>query len=229
MNLFIEMLKENGFERTGLPLSSPLVVHAVAGAGKTTLIRKYLASNPNSLAFTHGIPDRRNLENRYLREFDSPVPGFFCILDEYPGGEYKEKWDVLIADPLQHENEPMSPHFIKATSHRFGKNTEDLLTGLGFNLIGLKESDRVNISHIFGGPILGEVIALEPAARHLLLDHGLKPHCPRSVLGQEFTEVTVVSFKPLSQFKDSADLYIALTRHSETLHVRTTGIPHPTP
>lgn len=224
MNLFTNLLVENGFERTGEPLSQPLVVHAVAGAGKTSLIRRYLSLNPNSLAFTHGVPDRRNLSNRYIRPFDEPVPGYFCILDEYCADEYKDKWDVLIADPLQHNNEPLQPHYIKNQSHRLGRGTQELLAGLGIDLIGLNEEEEISVTHVLEGAIKGTVIALEPAARHLLIDHGLVPLCPKKVVGAEFPETTVVSIKPLRDVQDTASLYVALTRHTKRLNVRTTGL-----
>lgn len=229
MNRFIELLVESGFERTGETLSQPLVVHAVAGAGKTSLVRQYLSLNPNSLAFTHGVPDKRNLQNRFIRPYDDPVPGYFCILDEYSADDYTERWDVLIADPLQHKNEPLVPHYIKRTSHRLGRGTQEILAGLGVHLEGLNEEEEVSVTHILEGEIRGTVIALDPAAKHLLLDHGVKPLCPSKTLGAEFPETTVVSFKPLQDFTDISELYIALTRHTRRLNVRTTGLPHRTP
>ena len=37
-------------------------------------------------------------------------------------------------------------------------------------------------------------------------------------------ETTVVSIKPLRDVQDTASLYVALTRHTKRLNVRTTGL-----
>ena len=61
MNHFINLLLTKGFVRTNEPLESTLVVHAVAGAGKSTLIRQFLSEHPNARAYTHGIQIRPTL------------------------------------------------------------------------------------------------------------------------------------------------------------------------
>lgn len=227
MNHFINLLLTKGFVRTNEPLESTLVVHAVAGAGKSTLIRQFLSEHPNARAYTHGIPDPPNLTGRCIQPFKTPSPEHFNILDEYCAEPITATWDVLIADPLQHKNLPRRPHYIKATSHRLGPDTCALLREVGIEVTPRESADKVVSSGIFEKPLYGEIISLDRPTLDLLRAHNLNPKCPQEVLGQEFPVVTVVSSIPLSQVRLKYQVYIALTRHLEELHVRAPANPHP--
>lgn len=220
MNSFIDFLVAEGFTRTNAPISGALVVHAVAGAGKSTLIRKYIQHNPNARAFTHGIPDPPNITSRFIQPFQSPVPGAFNILDEYCAAPLTGDWDVLLADPLQHRNGGLVPHYIKECSHRLGPQTCSLLRSLGIHITSTKTEDTVNRSGLFDGPIYGQPLALDSQAGALLASHGIVAPCPTGVLGREFPIVTVVSTIPLKSVKFKHALYGALSRHINELHVR---------
>lgn len=67
MDRLIDLLTANGYSRTDHPISKPLVIHAVAGAGKTTLIRQFLKENPAINAQTLGTPDKPNLSRKMIR------------------------------------------------------------------------------------------------------------------------------------------------------------------
>ncbi|AUG45969.1 TGB1 [Babaco mosaic virus] len=226
MNHFIEVLTAQGFVRTNEPISEPLVVHAVAGAGKSSLVRQYISENPNSRAFTHGVPDPPNLTGRFIRPFRGPIEGCFNILDEYSAEPIVGNWQVLIADPLQHKPQALTPHYIKETSHRLGSNTCALLTSLGIRVNSTRTDDFVDYSGIFDKPLFGEVIALDRPTLDLLESHGILPHCAQKVLGQEFHTTTVLSSVPLNLVREKHLLYIALTRHKHKLHVRAPALTH---
>nr|BAU45630.1 triple gene block protein1 [Alternanthera mosaic virus] len=225
MNHFINLLIEEGYVRTNEILSDVLVVHAVAGAGKSTLIRKFIHQHPQARAYTHGVPDPPNLEGRFIQPFKTPDPSHFNILDEYCAEPLTGAWSVLIADPLQHRAQALRPHYIKKESHRLGAATCRLLTQVGLEVHSHREEDEVDYKGVFEGPLYGTVIALDATVRALLLKHGVHPLCPAEVLGSEFEETTVVSELPLSQIKFKHALYIALTRHRRILHVRAPPLP----
>lgn len=230
MNLFIEHLKEAGFSRTNIPLDKPrpLVVHAVAGAGKSTLIRKYLLANPNSRAFTHGVPDPPNILNTYIHSYRSPTPDCFNILDEYPNHPVEGNWDVLIADPLQAKLPALRPHYVLTESYRLSKPVTDLLSTLGFQLSSRGfTSTQVFCKPLLGSSIHGKVLHLDAAARTTLSAHHCPSTCPTEVLGQEFEVVSVVSNIPLREVLPRSKLYIALSRATKELHVLSPDYSHP--
>lgn len=223
MNSLINLLEESGYSRTPVPLTTPLVVHAVAGAGKSSLIRSFLSGNPNARAFTTGVPDTRNLLGASIQAFDPNPPSHtFNILDEYPQGAGKGSFQALFADPLQHSNisSIRQPHFIKTTSHRLGPSTAELLTQLGFTVEGLGTAQVVSSEPIFGSTIKGQVIALDDLIADYLSAHRCPFKRPLQTLGAEFPVVTVLSSVPLREVCCKEHLYVALSRHTSELHVR---------
>ena len=92
MDTLISLLTANGYSRTDLPISKPLVVHAVAGAGKTTLIREFLKLHPSVNAQTLGTPDKPNLSRKMIRQYSMPKANHFNILDEYCAQPLKGSW-----------------------------------------------------------------------------------------------------------------------------------------
>ena len=99
MEHLIALLTANGYTRTDSPLSKPLVVHAVAGAGKTTLIRDFLRTHSMTNAQTLGTPDKPNLTRKMIRQYSMPRANHFNILDEYCAQPLKGSWDAVFADP----------------------------------------------------------------------------------------------------------------------------------
>ena len=223
MDSFVNLLTELGFVRTNTPLSRPLVVHAVAGAGKSSLIRRHLESNPNAVAQTWSRPDHPNLLQRYIRPYVGATPGAFNILDEYPAQPLQGDWDVVIADPLQYGKYTIPPHYVKSITHRFGKATTSFLQEQGFLVHPADDcvEDSCTTAGIFDGPLQGHIIAVDHAAKSLVEAHGVQATCPKSDLGLQYDVVTAVSTRPLSEIPDRHNLYIALTRHKIHLHVLT--------
>lgn len=226
MDRLIPLLTANGYTRTDLPLSKPAVIHAVAGAGKTTVIREFLATNSNVNAVTHGTPDKPNLSRKMIKAYSLPKANHFNILDEYCAQPLKGSWDAVFADPLQHPDFAVEPHFIKETSHRLGSATCDLISSLGIMIYPAGEEQVVQRLGVFEGQLFGTVIALDPTIQDLARRHGVPTVCPRSTIGLQFPVVTVLSSLPLEEVGDNTELYIALTRHTKELHVRCPPAPH---
>lgn len=227
MNHFINCLVAEGFVRTNEPLTDQLVVHAVAGCGKSTLIRKFLEEQPQARAYTHGKPDPPNLEGRFIQAFRSPNPEHFNILDEYCKEPITARFQVLIADPLQYRACHLRPHYTNHKSHRLGPATCKLISECGIRIESHREDqDLVTHGGIFGSPLLGQVIALDRPSSDLLKAHGVQALCPIETVGQEYPVVTVVSSKPLRSVSFKDQLYIALSRHTEELHVLSPELSH---
>ncbi|BAA03051.1 triple gene block protein 1 [Papaya mosaic virus] len=229
MNHFINLLVAEGFVRTNEPLTDQLVVHSVAGSGKSTLIRKFLEEQPLARAYTHCRADPPNLEGRFIQPFKGPCPDHFNILDEYCKEPISAKFQVLIADPLQYRTQHLRPHYVNHKSHRLGPETCKLLSSLGIKVEShRRDRDVVTLSGIFGSPILGQAIALDRSASDLLRAHGIQALCPIESIGQEYPVVTVVSSEPLRNVRFKDQVYIALSRHTEQLHVLSPEFPHTT-
>lgn len=228
MDILTSLLTANGYNRTDHPLSKPLVVHAVAGAGKTSLIREFMKVHPAVNAQTHGTPDKPNLSRKMIRQYSIPKANHFNILDEYCALPVKGSWDAVFADPLQHPDHALEPHFIKETSHRLGAQTCKLISDLGILIYPGAEDQPVVRKGVFEGELFGTVIALDQQIHDLAQRHGVRTFCPQATIGQQYPVVTVLSSNPLESVEDSTALYIALTRHTKELHVRCPPPPYPT-
>lgn len=227
MNTFTNSLLAEGFTRTQRPLSEPIVVHAVAGAGKSTLIRKLLKQSDEFRAHTHGPPDPKTLDCTSILPFTSnPPQHLFNILDEYPLASPKG-YKALFADILQHRNNHLPPHFIKFTSHRLAPSTTQFIADhLGIPIQGEGSAELTSVQPVLGSPLYGTIISLTPETSSLLTSHKAQFFCPDQVLGQEFEVVTVLSAIPIRHLKDHSGAYIALTRHTKELHVRSPDPPY---
>ena len=191
METLTALLIANGYTRTDLPISKPLVIHAVAGAGKTTLIRQFLHQHSATNAQTLGTPDKPNLSRKMIRQFSMPKANHFNILDEYCAQPLKGSWDAVFADPLQHPDYALEPHFIKETSHRLGPSTCELISSLGILIYPDSEDQVVTRKGVFESELFGVVIALDEAIFQLASRHGLKPLCPKATTGFSFAKYTV--------------------------------------
>lgn len=226
MNHFINCLVAEGFVRTNEALTDSLVVHAVAGCGKSTLVRRFLEEQPLARAYTHGKPDPPNLEGRFIQAFRTPNPDHFNILDEYCKEPLSGKFQVLIADPLQYRTCPLRPHYVNHKSHRLGPETCRLLTKCGIRIESHRlDKDLVKRGGVFGSPLFGQVIALDRPSSDLLKAHGVRALCPVETIGQEYPVVTVVSSEPIENIRFKDQVYIALSRHTQELHVLAPELP----
>nr|AMY62719.1 triple gene block protein 1 [Plantago asiatica mosaic virus] len=229
MDVILSTLTSNNFQRTNTPISKPLVVHAVAGAGKTTLIQNLLPNHPNLSAQTAGTPQSPNLTGAYIRILTGLEVNKLNLLDEYAALQpLKGSWDVVLADPLQHPGLALRPHFVKSISHRLCPETTKLISKLICPCTSSRsDSSIIQFSGLFEGPLLGTIIALDSTTQNLLQAHRAPFLCPTTALGLEFDTVTVVSARPLEEIQDKVGLYISLSRHRTQLHVRS-PLPHPT-
>nr|BDX36216.1 triple gene block protein 1 [Plantago asiatica mosaic virus]BDX36221.1 triple gene block protein 1 [Plantago asiatica mosaic virus] len=229
MDIVISALTANNFQRTNIPISKPLVVHAVAGAGKTTLIQNLLPEHPNLSAQTAGSPQAPNLTGAFIRKLTCPESNKINLLDEYAALQpLKGSWDVVLADPLQHPGLALRPHFVKSVSHRLCPETTKLISKLICPCTSSRsEASQIEFSGLFDGPLRGTIIALDQVAHDLLTAHGAPFLCPSAALGLEFDTVTVVASQPLEAIQDKVGLYISLSRHRQQLYVRSPP-PHPT-
>nr|ANH10861.1 triple gene block gene protein 1 [Opuntia virus X]ATU47237.1 TGB protein 1 [Opuntia virus X] len=228
MENLVAMLTANDYTRTDRAFSKPLIVHAVAGAGKTSLIRRFMKENAQVSAQTHGTPDPPNLTRKMITKVTAPKSNHFNILDEYCAFPLKGSWDACFADPLQHPDFAQEPHFIKETTHRFGPETCELIKSLGIPICPLGPSQVLTIKGLFEGEIFGKVICLDSDIAALACRHRIPISQPKQTIGLEFPTVTVLSSLPLSQVEDVTGAYISLTRHTKELHVRAPPETHST-
>lgn len=203
----------SAYTRTSQPISSPLVVHAVAGSGKTSIVREILHSAPSQVAVTYGTPDPVNLSGHSI---GLPKPGA-DIVDEYLAAPDLTGAKLVLADPLQHKREPLRAHFVSRNTKRFGKETCELLQSLGVDIVSELE-DTVLFADAYSVDPEGVIIALGQDAVQLLEDHHAEFLRPCQVLGSTYDVVTVLTDAPLEE-QDFTDRYIACSRHRTKLLV----------
>ncbi|QYF50227.1 MAG: putative triple gene block protein 1 [Beijing sediment alphaflexivirus] len=201
------------YQRTGVPLECPIVVHAVAGAGKTTIVRDILRAKPETTAITYGRPDPPNIAGVRIRG----PSGDANIVDEYPAADLTQHPSVqlLLADPLQHAGNVKPAHYISTVTHRFGTDTCELLRQLDIDIESDREDQVIQDSAYALDPI-GTIIALGKGSEALLRAHHLEYFRPCQVLGATFDTVTVITDRDLAE-QDPVSRYVALTRHRNKL------------
>jgi hypothetical protein len=223
-------LLTNGYHRTDEPRApgTPIVVHAVAGAGKTTFLRSLLTFRDVEV-FTAGTHDPPCLTGKHIRCARAPLPGAFNILDEYPAWPtYRtEPWHALFADNLQHSQPSLRAHFTCDLTYRFGEATAAALRLLGFSIrtrLPAHACAGLSWANIFEGYIYGQVITLDAAAHHLALSHGLNPITAEAARGLEFDVTTVLTTaEHVHDLPWKALVYVALTRHRRHCHLRSSA------
>ncbi|KAB1721163.1 TGBp1 family protein [Klebsiella pneumoniae] len=231
MDIVVGLIVEAGFKRTSVSLdfAKPVVVHAVAGAGKTRLIKEILEKVPEAVAYTFGTPDSATLTGRRVQGIKERVAkktGQLEIIDEYLAAkEQLVGANFLFADPQQYEQIAQEAHLIKAETHRFGKQTASLLCSLNFTCIS-QRVDTINIENIWKAKLRGQVIAWEPTVCRLLTNHS-QPHAhPQEVIGHTYEEVTIVTSDLYSAAHPRHLIYIALTRHRYRLTIASAKETH---
>ncbi|ABV58372.1 triple gene block protein 1 [Peach chlorotic mottle virus] len=221
MDTVVSLLFEYGFERTSVPIEDKLIVHAVPGSGKTTLIREALNRNLGIEAFSFGEPDLPNIWGRYIKKAISGQKGTgsFCILDEYLSGEFGTGFDCFFSDPHQNSGDCAPAHFVGRSSQRFGRNTAGLLQSLGYSVNSAKD-DELIFENVFRAELEGAVICVEKNVEDFLRWNHCEYRLPCQVRGSTFEVVTFIHELPLDQLV-GPDLYIALTRHSKKIQILT--------
>ncbi|QCY52825.1 triple gene block protein 1 [Euonymus yellow mottle associated virus] len=228
MDKFVSLLTEFEFQRTREPISSdrPLVIHGVAGCGKSTLVLKFLRLEPSASAFTSAKESARNLLGRQIEPITSlpaEIPNDrILLLDEYPKANLRDPWNlksfqVLLCDPLQFQEQVLPAHYISNVSKRFGKNTCDLLKAKLDITCSSSRFDSVTEASCYEVDPEGHVIGLDTDICHLARQHSLSTDDPTNCLGQTYPTVTVLSCEASLKHVPQHLAYIALTRHRTKL------------
>nr|WDY35309.1 triple gene block protein 1 [Garlic yellow mosaic-associated virus] len=220
MNKLLELLTEFEFIRTNIPISKPLVVHAVPGAGKTTLLRKFLSTCSSAEVITSGVGDKPNLlGKRIVHGSKFSTEGSFRIFDEYITSESIPDCEALFSDPIQNNKEGLPAHYIKKKSLRVPKAICDWLQTLGFEIESEVEGE-LSFEEFFGPDPVGKTVAFETDVLELLRKHNCDFSLPCEIRGLEFDTVTLFTEKDCSELS-GFELYIAATRAKKRLIVRT--------
>lgn len=222
MDLLVELLIKYSFTRINSKLSSPIVVHCVPGAGKTSLIRELIKSDSRFVAYTAGLEDEPHLSGRWIRKFDGTVDeGKFVILDEYtlltelPSGLF-----AVFGDPIQsNTNVVRSADFTCNRSRRFGRCTALFLRGLGFDVVA-EGVDEVVVANIYSVDPIEQVVYFEQEVGCLLRAHLVNCKHYSEILGQTFEKVTFVTGESNLRANRVA-AYQCMTRHCKKLLILT--------
>lgn len=218
-------LIRNNFVRTNTPTSLPIVIHGVPGSGKSSIIKRLIASNKFQ-AFTLGAPYGQNLEHAGVPTFGTdiakPATATTLILDEYQLGDANvvSNFSVLFGDPFQGTFR-LPAHYTNATSFRVPRPVCDWLSRCSFSIRGTKPGKLTSqppfVKGRHGSPVQGQAIHLGEISKALLHSHGICSRHPRELRGLEFNTVTLVYHS--SEKLDRADFYVAATRALEHLIV----------
>nr|WMX59020.1 triple gene block protein 1 [Desert rose mottle virus] len=214
-NLVITELTRLQLTRTSRPLSKPIIIHLVAGAGKTTIIRKLLTIHHTIRAFTCGTPDPPSLTGTHILPWKSERPGTTTLLDEYPLATDYQVADFCFADPIQHNITEPYPHFTSNFTHRVPEPICNHLRSLTFDIHSTK-AGSLTFENIFQGEPIGTIIAWEPEIIRLLNSHQADYLRPCQALGLQFDTVTVITLEP----KPTHLYYIACTRSLNKLIIK---------
>lgn len=219
MNNSVEKLKrlieESGFTATSNKIVDVIVIHGVAGCGKSTLTKE-LAKDNNFNIVNALSNEEFNLEGQFIKRELITFNDKINVLDEYLSVDCQEGFQVLLADPFQYEKAPLLANYIKKVSHRFKKELLPVLSEIGIEIEAEKEGLKITKGSAYEIEPKGKVITTEEQVAKYVLSHGINICYPNCVQGQEFDIVTFYHCKDLKELKRS-ELYVALTRVREEL------------
>lgn len=219
MNSSVEKLKQlierSGFTATSNEIFDVIVIHGVAGCGKSTLTKE-LAKDKNFNIVNALSNEEFNLEGQYIRRDLTTFSDKINVLDEYLSVNCQEGFQVLLADPFQYERVPLLANYVKKVSHRFKKELLPILLEVGIEIEAEKEGLVITRGSAYEIEPKGKVITTEQQVAEYVSEHGLDVCYPNCVQGQEFDVVTFYHCKELKELKRS-ELYVALTRVREEL------------
>lgn len=221
MNKSVEKLKNlieaNGFTATGNNIADKIVIHGVAGCGKSTLT-KALAKDENYNVVNILSKEEFDLAGSCIKREIVTFDNKINVLDEYLSVDCHDGFQVLLADPFQYKKIPYSANYIKKKSHRFKKELIPLLLEIGIEAEAEEEGLCIIKGSAYEEEPKGRIISIEEEVVEYVSKHGLNVCYPSCVQGQEFEIVTLYHSKELRELERS-ELYIALTRVKNELRI----------
>ncbi|MBH0063517.1 TGBp1 family protein [Pseudoalteromonas sp. NZS71] len=221
MDFVYDSLVDAGYIRTRLPVSFPIYIHCVAGAGKSTLIREILEADRTFEAFTYGVPDPINLSGIRIKaaaDIPNARSDSIKIIDEYIGQELPEGTAFCFADPNQFPFSCPDAHFTCYQSKRFGNQTCDFLGKLDCAAFSYK-SDQLIFEKLFAGSLEGQIVCYEKEIFDLLDRHNLEYKRDCQIRGSTFDIVTFITASDSFEPEDRYKVYLCLTRHRSVLRI----------
>lgn len=214
MNSSLENLKQLiesfGFVATDNPITDKIIIHGIAGCGKSTLTKE-LVKDSNFNVVNALSNEEFNLTGQYIKKEPVALENKINVLDEYLSINNHEGFQVLLADPFQYIQKPYLANYIKRKSHRFKKELVPILLELGIEVEVEKEGLNIIKGSAYDIEPKGRIICIEDEVAKYVSKHNLDVHYPCCTQGQEFEAVTIYHKEELKKLKRS-DLYIALTR-----------------
>lgn len=219
MDVLVKYLDKYRFNRLDNKLGSPVVIHCVPGAGKSSLIREIIREDGRFLAFTAGRPDPPHLSGRVIKKWTGEIPpDKFVLLDEYTLLETVPGVFAVFGDPLQGLGKACLPaNFTSIYSHRFGSATSQFLKGLDFEVLA-EGNDCVQILDIFTAEPEEVLLYFEAEIGELLCRHNLSAKHIDEVQGATFDSVTFVTTENTPS-ADRVRAFECLTRHRRCLRI----------
>nr|WAB21373.1 triple gene block protein 2 [Banmivirus BanMMV] len=214
MNKSLEKLKQLiedfGFSVTDSAITNRIVIHGVAGSGKSTLTKE-LAKDTNFNVVNILSKEEFNLAGQFISKSLVTLENKINVLDEYLAVDSHEGFQVLLVDPFQYKKKPYPANYIKNRSHRFKKELIPILSEIGVELEVEEEGLEVIRGSAYEVEPEGQIISVEEDVSEYVEKHGLQVHNSSCVQGQEFEVVTLYHKKDLKEL-DRSEVYIALTR-----------------
>ncbi|ACM45980.1 triple gene block protein 1 [Helleborus net necrosis virus] len=216
-----KLYKNKDFERTTLPLSSPIVINCVPGAGKSTFIKDLIDSDSRFVGLTFGAVPNPDLSSRGIISIKDyqPKSGDLVLIDEYTEGDHSNLNALaLFGDPLQSNSKHPKPpaHFVATFSHRFGEKTAKLLRDLDFH-VHAEGADQVTLGNLYDLDPIGQIVAVEPEVIALLCKHNCDFLDLKQARGKTFDRVTFYCAESNITPELRADYFVGLTRHRKEL------------
>ncbi|UIK24037.1 triple gene block protein 2 [Musa ornata-associated banmivirus] len=214
---FLKSLRDAGFVATGVKIEKTIVVHGVAGSGKSTLINQ-LINNSEFAIFNPIASELHRIDGRRIERELKPTEGKINVLDEYLRADNFDNFDILFGDPFQSTKIPLVAHYTKNFSHRFKKEILPILKSIGFEVEADKEGLEVVVDSGYTVAVEGKVIAIETEVINHLKAHNCEVFTPNCVQGLEFKVVSFYHSRDLESL-DKTEVYIALTRALEKINI----------
>nr|WAB21368.1 triple gene block protein 2 [Banmivirus BanMMV] len=210
-----QLIEKSGFIATSNKIVDVIVIHGVAGCGKSTLTKE-LAKDKDFNIVNSLSSEEFNLEGQYIGRELITFVNKINVLDEYLSVDCQKGFQVLLADPFQYEKKPLLANYIKKVSHRFKKELLPILSEIGIEVEAEREGLVITRGSAYEIEPRGKVITTEEQVAKYVSSHGLDVCYPNCVQGQEFDIVTFYHCRDLKELKRS-ELYVALTRVREEL------------